>query len=482
MEYRYGVYGKTGETVVKSAVQSGTTVVYVGTSPVNLIRGYTDVVNTPVKLSNYENAVSRIGFSDDWENFTLSEAVEAHFNNLKGNVGPVYAINVLDPDTHRKKEQTTVSLAFTNKKAYIVSDTIILDTLALEGMTEGKDYSVSYSYGKKTVVITALTSMENVNATYYEVNTDMIEDTDIIGEYTDGTCTGLKAVKLIYSMFNAVTNIIAVPKWSEKQSVYLEMCRSSKEINGHWNAFALADIPVSEGTISAAVSWKSDNGYQMENSKVFWPKAKGIDGKIYHLSTLAAVEFLRTDNEHNGIPMETCGNKKVPMAAQWFGKSSNNNGFDQEESKELTSKGISTLVFWGGNYVLWGDHTAQYEFGKEMDARAIFDVSIRMLYYCTNGFQMRHGEDIDEPFTVNLKDSILEEEQTYLDALVADGALIGEPKIEFIESSNSDEDILNGDFRFDLPVTPTPPLKSATIYVSYTDAGFSVYTESEGDE
>ena len=57
----------------------------------------------------------------------------------------------------------------------------------------------------------------------------------------------------------------------------------------------------------------------------------------------------------------------------------------------------------------------------------------------------------------------------------------GEPQIVFLESENSTTDIMNGDFRWDIAVTPTPPLKSASVYVAYTDAGFSVYYEG-GDE
>ena len=49
------------------------------------------------------------------------------------------------------------------------------------------------------------------------------------------------------------------------------------------------------------------------------------------------------------------------------------------------------------------------------------------------------------------------------------------------DSFTIDYDIMNGDFRWDIAVTPTPPLKSATVYVAYTDAGFSVYYEG-GDE
>ena len=189
----------------------------------------------------------------------------------------------------------------------------------------------------------------------------------------------------------------------------------------------------------------------------------------------AAVETQRTDYSHSSVPMETCGNKTIPVAKQYFGQGSKNKGFDQNQSKELTKEGISTCVFWGGNWNLWGDHTAAYRYGDDVDPRCIFDVSMRMLFYITNSFQKEWGIEIDEPFTMQLKDRIINREQEKLDALAKQGALIGNPEIMFLEANNSTADMMNGDFRWDIPVTPTPPLKSATVYVAYTDEGFTSY-------
>lgn len=147
--------------------------------------------------------------------------------------------------------------------------------------------------------------------------------------------------------------------------------------------------------IAEAKNWKKNNGYTSERSKVYWPKAKDNVGHVYNLSTLAVVEFMRADYSHNSVPMETCGNKKVAMVEQYFGADSKNRGFDQVTSKDLTSNGISTIVFWGGNWVLWGDHTAAYAYGADVDPRCIFDVSMRMLFHITNSFQREWGVVID---------------------------------------------------------------------------------------
>ena len=500
-EYLYGAYGHIGETVAQSAVQAGTTPVYVGTAPVNLVRGFADagVINEPIKLTNMIDAQRKLGYAADWGTFTLCEVMNAHFNNTLGNIGPIYVINVLDPSAgkHRKATETTQQLSFTGGRAEFASSTIILDTLTIamsEGgdYAEGTDYAVDYNFTKGTVIITSLIEDSpltgTLTASFYEVDDSTIEDDDIIGGVTaGGEYSGLSSIALLYPEQFAVCNLIAAPGWSQSPAVYNAMLTASQKINGHWDAFVVADLPLVDGsaqavdTITKAIAWKKNNAFTGERSKVYWPQ--GIDnlGNIYHLSTLAVVELMRADFSHNSVPMETCGNKAIPIIKQYFGANATNRGFSQQEGKDLTQNGISTAVAWGGEWVLWGDHPAAYTYGADVDPRAIFDVSMRMLMHITNDFQREWSPRIDEPMTRALKDEIINREQEKLDGYVSMGALLGEPQIVFLESENSTTDIMNGDFRWDIAVTPTPPLKSASVYVAYTDAGFSVYYEG-GDE
>lgn len=500
-EYLYGAYGHIGETVAQSAVQAGTTPVYIGTAPVNLVRGFADagVINEPIKLSNMIDAQRKLGYAADWGTFTLCEVMNAHFNNTLGNIGPIYVINVLDPSAgkHRKATETTKQLSFTGGRAEFASSTIILDTLTIamsegDDYAEGTDYAVDYNFTKGTVIITSLIEDSpltgTLTASFYEVDDSTIEDDDIIGGVTaGGEYSGLSSIALLYPEQFAVCNLIAAPGWSQSPAVYNAMLTASQKINGHWDAFVVADLPLVDGsaqavgTITKAIAWKKNNAFTGERSKVYWPQ--GIDnlGNIYHLSTLAVVELMRADFSHNSVPMETCGNKAIPIIKQYFGANATNRGFSQQEGKELTQNGISTAVAWGGEWVLWGDHTAAYTYGADVDPRAIFDVSMRMLMHITNDFQREWSPRIDEPMTRALKDEIINREQEKLDGYVSMGALLGEPQIVFLESENSTADIMNGDFRWDIAVTPTPPLKSASVYVAYTDAGFSVYYEG-GDE
>lgn len=110
MAYLHGAYGEIGESKVASVTQADVVAAYIGTAPVNLIRGYADkdLVNMPVKVTNMSEVQSLVGYSDDWETFTLGSAFAEHFDNTVGNVGPIYIVNVLDPAVHKSAQKTTI--------------------------------------------------------------------------------------------------------------------------------------------------------------------------------------------------------------------------------------------------------------------------------------------------------------------------------------------------------------------------------------
>ena len=200
-DYKHGTYGEFADSIGTVATQSGTVAVYVGIAPVNLARGYAQYVNNPVKLTDFVSATRYMGYTNNWTHFNLCEAFKVHFNNTLGNIGPIVAINVLDPDKHKKTAQVTKSLSFVNGRAAFESDTIILDTLVLADKVEGTDFAIDYDFTKGQVIVnsigTALTG--TLQATYTEVDPTMVTSADIIGGATAaGEYTGLGCVGLIY--------------------------------------------------------------------------------------------------------------------------------------------------------------------------------------------------------------------------------------------------------------------------------------------
>lgn len=490
MAYKHGAYGELANSKVTSAKQANVVAAYIGTAPINLIRGYADanLIDMPIKVTNMSDTQNKLGYSADWESFTLCEVFAEHFDNTVGNVGPVYVVNVLDPDTHRSAEKTTKDLTFTNQRAEFESSDIILDTFAIADKVEGVDYSLGYNFVKETVVVKLLKAdaSASLQSSFYTVDTEMVQTSDIIGQATaDGQYTGLKAMQLLYQYHNAVLNMLAAPGWSHIPEVYKAMISTVQKLNGHWDAFVSADIPLedSEGaainTLDKAIKWAAENGYTSEYSAIYWPKVKDGTGRVFHLSTVGQATMLRVDLSHDGIPFESPSNKQIMATSQYFGANSKNRGFDQQTANQLNEKGITTACFWGGQWVLWGPHTAAYSYNGSMDARAIFDSTLRMLMYITNSFQLDHGTEIDSPMTPQDKDTVLNFEKQKLDTLTGIGALIGTPSVEFVESENSLTDMMNGDFKWDFGVTTTPPFKSGTARVCYTDEGFAAFFETE---
>lgn len=486
MAYKHGAYGEITKSKAVAAAQADTVLVYIGTAPVHLISGYSaaGIINTPVRLRNMNEAKSLFGYSDDWENFTLCEAFAEHFNNTVANSGPIYVINVLDPDTDKGTQVSLSNQDFTGGPVKISNGhEVIIDSVGVTGKVRDTNFSVKYDAEEDVVVITPITTLTATETvTYYPIDTSGITASDIIGSVNaDGSSTGLAAIKQLYTKYNAVTNLIAAPGWSDQPAVYTAMVAASQKINGHWEAFVIADIPTSStvDTIAKAKAWQTTNGYTSERSKVCWPKKIDGSGKVYHLSTTCAATMLRVDLSHESVPMESPSNKEIMATGQYFGAGSDNTGYDQNEVNDLNEVGITSLCFWDGRWVLWGPHTAAYKYGTTMDPRAIFDVNFRMLEFITNGFQRRHGTEIDSPMTLGMKDSIINTENEELDRLVGLGAIIGDPSVEFLENANSTSDLMQGDFVFDIQFTNTPPFKSGTARVCYTDDGFAAYFGGE---
>ena len=485
--YLHGVYAERGETYAANAVQAGLFPCYIGTAPVNLVRGYAEkgLVNSPVKLTQDAQAKAAVGYSSAWGAFTLCEPMKLHFSNALGGVGPIYVINVLDPARHKKAEQTTQQLTFVNRRAEFVSDTIILDTFAIEDKAEGTDYALDYDYASGKVIVRDLTGeMDTAAATFEEVDASKVEATDIIGGQTaSGEYSGIGALGLIGMRDYVQPFYLAAPGWSHLPAVRNALVVAAQAINAKYPARVFTDIPVKGedtgvDTIEEANAWKVSNGYQAESESVAWPKGEDNEGNIYHGSTLWLWRQQLVDYGHGSVPFETASNKALPVVRQYFGAESTNKGFDESAANELNAKGVNTLIPRNGSIVAWGGHTSAYSYGATSDAVEVFDTNVSMIYFLCRWFVREFGDDIDKPMTRQKKDEILNRAQNYLNGLVTQGALIGSPEIVFLEGDNSTADLINGDFKFRFVATVTPHLKSLSATVHFSDEGFSVFTET----
>lgn len=180
------------------------------------------------------------------------------------------------------------------------------------------------------------------------------------------------------------------------------------------------------------------------------------------------VKQVQVDAGNGDVPFEGASNYELPGPV-----SSVSSAFSREDGNTCNAAGVNVLIYDDG-YKLWGDYLSSFTATGSPDADGIFVQTQRMLQYLRAAFVAQWRNAIDRAFTRQLKDTIIATEQAKLDRLVAVGALIGSPKIEFREEDNPQADVLAGHFVWRLAVSPALPLTSAKLEVSYTDSGYAV--------
>mgnify|MGYP004482452631 FL=1 len=294
--YLHGAYGQIQAAGTKVAAKARNAFVYVGTAPVHLVAGGADNVNKPVLVSSIAEAKKLFGYSDDFASYTLCEAMKVHLES-KG-VGPLVLINVLDPETHKSSTGGTKSATPENGRVVLTdAESVYLDSLAVKaGSTAkvpGTDYTVSYNQAKKTVTITEMSSgalgTTELTITWSAVDPSKVEASDVAGS-TDGAGLnkGCYAMKSVYQETGYIPSFLLAPGFSGLPTVHAAMQANASKVNGHWDAYIMADIPLVDAssqavTLANAATWKNTNGYDKDNEKVFFPMAQGVDGKKYHL-------------------------------------------------------------------------------------------------------------------------------------------------------------------------------------------------------
>ena len=485
-DYKHGALGVIQAAGNKAAAKSQTAIVYVGTAPVHTIAGGADNLNKPIVVENIAQARNLFGYSDEWGEFTLCEAMKAHLET--NGVGPLIFINVLDPDTHQQAEGGTGSLTPANGRITIANaELIILDSVAVATKVKGTDYAVAYDAKKKTITIAELTSgalgEAALTVTWDIVDPDAVDEDDVIGASDGaGMNTGICAIQNVYQETGYIPSMLLVPGFSSNPDVHAAMVLNTSKVNGHWDVYMFTDIPIVDAdadpvTLALASTWKTANGYDEENETVFFPLAKGTDGQTYHLSVLAAANFQALLLEQNGIPYKTASNTAVPVVENlYLGEAYLGRVYDDTLINDTLNKnGIASAAFTGGRWVLWGRHCADYN-QDDADEQNVSETNRMMLYYLSNNFQHRRTRDVDTPLTSNDIRTIVSEEQARLDALVKIGALTY-GKVEINADELAESDMLSGDFSFAFLVTTTPLARSLKAIISWTADGFTTYYE-----
>ena len=132
------------ETVKPKEGTSGIAVV-IGTSPINLLDDPEKAVNKPIAVRSYEEAVKKMGYSEDYEKYTISQSIYASFKQFS--VAPIVLINVLDPARH-KEAVTEQEVKVENRQATLKKSGMLMKALVVKKedaeLKSGTDYIATF--------------------------------------------------------------------------------------------------------------------------------------------------------------------------------------------------------------------------------------------------------------------------------------------------------------------------------------------------
>ncbi len=472
MSYNHGISVAEQATSLVSAVSVDTALAVVfGTAPINM--GDIENVNKPVLCYSYGDAVSQLGFINNFDaGYTLPEVIYSHFAVY--NVSPVVFINVLDPSKHKKDVANEVRL-FTGNKLVVDVLGVIKSTVQIVFQTvtmdEGIDYDLLFDDDGYLVIERieggSITEGGEVTLSYTNLDASMVTADDIIGgiDANTGVKTGLELISEVFPRFRKVPAVVAAPKFSCEPAVAMLMASKASNINTVFKAIAVADIEHSSVSKYADVAgYKNDNSLNANNLVVCWPKVKQGD-KEFYLSTHVLSLFARTDALNNEVPYKSPSNESLLI------DSLVNNGkeviLSPDEAAYLNGQGIITALNFIGGYKLWGNRTSIYP--ANTDVKDCMLPVRRMFAWMANTIVLTYWQKVDYPIRKRTIDNILDSVTYWINGLVATECLVG-GRIVFDQSQNPTTDILDGILRFKLYIAPPVPAREIEFTLEYDPA------------
>lgn len=474
MAYKHGVYGSEVPTslVPMTNVSAGLPVVF-GTAPVHLA---TDAAkaNVPVLCYTYAEAVEALGYSDDWESYTLCEFMKSHFALF--NMAPVVFVNVLDVAKHK----TAVSDAETALADGVaeISEPVVLSTLVVKKTAAGQplvlntDYTAAYNDEGK-LILTALAggALESETAcvvSYDKVNPAAVDGDDIIGgvDVVTGEYEGLELVHQIFPRFGLVPGIILAPGWSHLSAVAAVMKAKTTNISGHFEAICICDVDTDTVTKYSDVSaWKNTNNYVDPRQLLCWPKVT-LGGVKYHLSAQLAGDICKTDAAHDDVPYWSPSNQSLQCDGAVSGADGSEKEIflDTSNAAYLNGQGIVTVLNFIGGWKAWGNRTTAYP--SVTDPKDAFIPIRRMFNWVNNTLITSFWQKVDNPANKRLIATIVDSANVWLNGLTARGFILG-GRVEFREDENPITDLMDGIIRFHVFFTPPSPARDIEFIQEY---------------
>lgn len=457
MSENLGVYAKREATKVSSPNVAKVSVPYfVGTAPVHMA-AKAGRAGAPVLCNSWDEAVEKLGFSEDWENYTLCQAMYSHFQ-LYG-CRPAVFCNVLDAgETGMTETVAAADSDVTDHKVELSADMIRGNLVVKSGentLAAGVDYLALYTDEGLVVELLedgAYYTAKTLNIAGKKVKPGAVKSADI--------AEGVGKVDLCMTTLGVVPDLILAPGWSGDGVVAAVMAAKAESICGIFKGKALVDIPAKTGGVTSydqLSAYKSQNNLTDFRQIPCWPMVK-LGDKKFHLSTHMAGVMATVDATNNGIPYESPSNKNLKIDGAILADGTSVDLTWPQVDMIAGDWGVVTAVnFLDMGWVAKGNYTAC--FPGNTDPASHFIPNSRMLDFIGNTAVRTFWPKLDKPMNIPLVRSIASTMNGWLDALWAGGYLNG-ARVELLADENALADLMKGIITFHVyEASPVPAQK-----------------------
>lgn len=452
MAYLHGVRVQENPTSVPTPVknEAGVPVIF-GTAPVNLVADPAGAVNKLFLCNSFAEAKVAVGYSDDYENYTLCQAMDAFFKAF--GVAPVVICNVLDPATHKSTYSETLNIV--DGQAVSTKKGILLDGLKVGDMTLGTDYTVAFNDDGYLVITVLKSPAESTVAVSGNViDASKVTESSIVGSYDSGTGveTGIELIRKVYPTFGLTPSLLLAPGWSYKPTVGLALAEKCTDINGMFKCECVVDIDASRAAKYTDVEQiKQESGFSSPHTICVWPKVKYAGKEMYYSAIYAAMACY-TDYNNDNVPNLSPSNRAIRISATVVEDGTEVN-LDINQANELNAVGVVTALNLNG-FKAWGNNTAAYP--DTTDPKDRWIACRRFFSWWGNSFITTYLTKVDDPANYRLIESIVDSENVRGNSLVSQGKCAG-IKMVYSKEDNPIANVLDGKIVFKQYLAPYTP-------------------------
>ena len=451
MAYKHGIRIQENPTNVAAPVmlENGVPVIF-GTAPVNLAANPKAATNQLFLCKTFAEAVQNLGYSDDYESYTLCQAMDAFFKAF--GVGPVVLCNVLDPEKHTA--EYTEELSVVDGQAVSEVKGVLQEGLTVAGKELDTDYTVDYN-DDGCMVFTMLTgNTDPLRVTGKKLDPKKVKASDVIGSYDvdTGIETGFELVRKVYPAFGLTPGLLLAPGWTQDPSVGIALVNKCMDINGLFRCECLIDLDTETVTKYTDVEQaKADSGVTSEHAILLWPKVKYARKDMAYSAMYAAL-VAYTDYQNDNVPNLSPSNHSLPISATVLADGTEIL-LDNPQGNELNAIGVVTALNLNG-YKAWGNNTAAYP--DVTDPKDRWICCRRFFSWWGNSFITRYMEKVDNPANYRLIESIVDTENVRGNSLTSMGKCAG-IKMVYDQADNPLNQVLDGRIVFRQYLAPYTP-------------------------